>query len=506
MLLSPKLKLFLNPYSNCSRAISMASKDFLLLKPSPALAAHACVLPLHSFEQTRYFHSNSRKNVSFFANTRHLPAIYQKAHGYSYSPSAAMPISRPISGAGLETVENQFVDEEQLIILRQKLQEIGIGPKPCLPGQYNSLICPRCKGGDSEEKSLSLFIEPDVWAAVWNCFRGKCGWNGATRAYAAVSSTYAKMNETMKVKQPPRKITDESLEQEPLCIELLRYFSERMISGETLRRNGVMQKKSGEHIVIAFTYRRNGELVSCKYCDITRKFWQVEGEMDKLSMEEAGFRNCVSVPDGAPSKVSNKGLPSEDEDTKYQFLWNCKEYTDKASRIILATDNDSPGQTLAEEIARRLGKERCWRVKWPKKNDTECFKDANEVLMFMGPDGLRDVIEAAELYPIRCLFNFKDYNDEIDDYYHQSLGYVFGATISGAGLETVENQFVDEEQLIILRQKLQEIGIGPKPCLPGQYNSLICPRECSSLDLLSMWVGRLYPNKCRCIIMDCMQN
>ncbi|CAA0823770.1 Twinkle homolog protein-chloroplastic/mitochondrial [Striga hermonthica] len=459
MPLSPKLKLFLNPYSNCSRAISMASKDFLLLKPSPAPAAHARVLPLHSCSQARCFHSNSRKNVSFFANTRHLPAIYQKAYGYSYSP--AMPISRPISGAGIGTVENQFVDEEQLIILRQKLHDIGIDPKPCLPGQFNSLICPRCKGGESEEKSLSLSIEPDGRSAVWICFRGKCGWTGSTRAYAGVSSTYAKMNEITKVKQPPRKITEESLELEPLCNELLGYFAERLISGDTLRRNGVMQKKSGEHIAIAFTYWRNGELVSCKYRDITKKFWQeanterifyglddikqssdiiiVEGEIDKLSMEEAGFRNCVSVPDGAPAKVSNKALPSEDADTKFQFLWNCKEYTDKASRIILATDNDPPGQALAEEIARRLGKERCWRVKWPQKSDTECFKDANEVLMYMGPDALRNVIESAELYPIRGLFNFKDYYDEIDDYYHQFLGYELGVSTGWRDLNDLYN-------------------------------------------------------------------
>lgn len=30
----------------------------------------------------------------------------------------------------------------------------------------------------------------------------------------------------------------------------------------------------------------------------------------------------------------------------------------QASRIILATDGDQPGQALAEELARRLGKER----------------------------------------------------------------------------------------------------------------------------------------------------
>lgn len=73
---------------------------------------------------------------------------------------------------------------------------------------------------------------------------------------------------------------------------------------------------------------------------------------------------------------------------------------DKASRIILATDGDSPGQALAEELARRLGKERCWRVSWPKKEDSSCFKDANEVLKNLGADALREVIENAELYEV----------------------------------------------------------------------------------------------------------
>ncbi|CAA0832269.1 Twinkle homolog protein-chloroplastic/mitochondrial [Striga hermonthica] len=457
MLLSPQRKLFLSSHSNCSKVIFMAAKDFLLLKSSPA--PHARVLSLHSCSQTRCFRSNSRKNLSFFANSRPFTAIYQRAAaGYGYTSCAAKPIPRPIPGVGVETLEYQPVDEGQLIILRRKLREIGIEPEPCLPGQYHGLFCPSCKGGELEEKSLSLLIEPDGGAAVWTCFRAKCGWTGATRVN--VKSTYATMNANMRVKQP-RIITEESLGLEPLSNDVLAFFARRMISGETLRRNSVMQKRSGDQIVIAFTYRRNRELVSCKYRDINKKFWQeantekifyglddikqasdviiVEGEMDKLAMEEAGFRNCVSVPDGAPPKVSDKALPCQEDDVKYQYLWNCKEYTEKASRIILATDNDAPGQALAEELARRLGRERCWRVKWPKKNETETFKDANEVLMFMGPDALRDVIEAAELYPIRGLFNFKDYIGEIDDYYHQSLGYELGVSTGWRALNDLYN-------------------------------------------------------------------
>lgn len=67
-------------------------------------------------------------------------------------------------------------------------------------------------------------------------------------------------------------------------------------------------------------------------------------------------------------------------------------------RIILATDNDPPGQALAEELARRLGRERCWQVRWPKKDELSFFKDANEVLKYMGADALKRIVEKAEPY------------------------------------------------------------------------------------------------------------
>ena len=37
--------------------------------------------------------------------------------------------------------------------------------------------------------------------------------------------------------------------------------------------------------------------------------------------------------------------------------------------------------------------------------------------MFLGPQALKKVIEGAELYPIRGLFNFRDFFSEIDSYY-----------------------------------------------------------------------------------------
>lgn len=42
--------------------------------------------------------------------------------------------------------------------------------------------------------------------------------------------------------------------------------------------------------------------------------------MDKLAMEEAGFRNCVSVPDGAPPCVSENDLPPKEKVCRDHFI------------------------------------------------------------------------------------------------------------------------------------------------------------------------------------------
>ena len=53
----------------------------------------------------------------------------------------------------------------------------------------------------------------------------------------------------------------------------------------------------------------------------------VEGEMDKLAFEMAGYENVVSVPDGAPS------VNSASYSSKFDFLGD--EVLDKVKRFVL---------------------------------------------------------------------------------------------------------------------------------------------------------------------------
>ncbi|KAG9439548.1 hypothetical protein H6P81_019713 [Aristolochia fimbriata] len=411
--------------------------------------------------------SSSVLSSSLFSLRRFIPVPSYEMNGpftRSPRPPAPLRVSRFCTHASvvmpgaahLQKVEDETRVAAKLAELKKRLEVEGINCGTCTPGQYHHLFCPKCAGGDSNERSFSLFIHEAGDSAMWSCFRAKCGWKGHVKAIGQPARKSPGNKMTSK-SNSYRVITEESLNLEPLCNELLAYFNERMISRETLRRNGVMQRRLGDGVAIAFAYRRNGSLVSCKYRAVPKKFWQesgtekilygvddikkakdiiiVEGEMDKLSMEEAGFLNCVSVPDGAPAKVSEKELPSKEKDTKYQYLWNCKDYFPKDSRIILATDADEPGQALAEELARRLGRERCWRVKWPRRNETEFCKDVNDVLMYLGPDALKDVIERAELYPVRGLFQFDHYFEDIDLYYSHRSSYETGVSSGWKSLD-----------------------------------------------------------------------
>ncbi|KAG0478061.1 hypothetical protein HPP92_012780 [Vanilla planifolia] len=51
------------------------------------------------------------------------------------------------------------------------------------------------------------------------------------------------------------------------------------------------------------------------------------------------------------------------------------------------------------------------------KSENLVCKDANEVLTILGKDALKQVIETAELFPIRGLFSFSSFFTEIDDYF-----------------------------------------------------------------------------------------
>ena len=190
---------------------------------------------------------------------------------------------------------------------------------------------------------------------------------------------------------------------------------------------------------IGFPYYRKGALVAAKYRSFPEKdFTQdsggahdffgidlikkdqpliiVEGEIDCLSLMELGFDNVVSVPSGAPIKVADgKVLPSEDK--KFAYVWNAREILDAVPYIILATDQDTAGQALAEELARRIGKEKCRLAKFEKK-------DLNEV-MLDDPTKVGELLASAAPYPVSGISDAGTFYERLNELYTKGTGKGF---------------------------------------------------------------------------------
>ena len=267
--------------------------------------------------------------------------------------------------------------------------------------------CPKCSHERKKKSDPCLSVNVDE--GIWNCHN--CGWKGSLN-----KNNY--MKEDVFVK--PRVIERVSKYSD----SMLNYFKNRGISEKTLLKNKVSEGKEympqtqSERNTIQFNYYRNNELINIKYRDGNKNFKLVkdaerilyglddivgcdeviivEGEIDKLSFYEAGYKNCVSVPNGA----SNLEL-------KY-----LKDFPDNLKKVYIATDNDEPGRKLAEEISRRLGRDICYRV------DFQDFKDANEVLV---NDNLERYIEKAKPYPLEGVIGVDSFDIDIDDLYNNGL-------------------------------------------------------------------------------------
>lgn len=196
---------------------------------------------------------------------------------------------------------------------------------------------------------------------------------------------------------------------------------------------------------VGFPYFREGALVAAKYRCINEKaFTQdsggahdffgldlvekgkplviVEGEIDCLTLMEAGILNAVSVPSGAPIKVvDGKVAPSEDK--RFSYVWNARDIIDAAPYVILATDQDGPGQALAEELARRIGKDKCRLAKFTRKDMNDVWLD--DSTLDDPTQVIQEILDNATPYPIAGLSTASDFKDRLNDLYNKGTGSGF---------------------------------------------------------------------------------
>lgn len=302
--------------------------------------------------------------------------------------------------------------------------------------------CPKCHDQRSDKRDKSLSIDLDK--GVWNCHY--CGWGGTVNASEFDDSPEGKRKwmekqpwyrQTTIRRQKPVYKRPTPKPTAPMSEKALAWFKGRGISRETLEACKVtegmewMPQKNGQANTVQFNYYHNGELINtkfrtgdkcfklvsgaellpynidgikgCKECIIT------EGEMDALSFYECGRHDVVSVPNGA-----NANLDYLDD--------YIEEYFDDKETIYIASDTDTKGVLLRDELLRRFGAERCRVLEYG-----EGCKDANEHLQKFGRDSLLKCLADAPEIKMEGVFTVSDFEQSLDALFEN--GWQKGVTI-----------------------------------------------------------------------------
>ena len=193
----------------------------------------------------------------------------------------------------------------------------------------------------------------------------------------------------------------------------------QMHVGETLDKDPNNKEKYVHTIV--FNYYEQGQLINQKFRTLDKQFRLTkgaelipynidaildtddviitEGEFDTLALITAQLPHAISMPSGAAGGTSWM-------DRFYDIHFEPKQ------RIYLATDMDAPGMRAAEDLATRLGPERCYRVIF----SPDC-KDANDELTKHGAESLRQRVKEAQPLPLKDIKLLPDIEQELDIYY-----------------------------------------------------------------------------------------
>lgn len=275
--------------------------------------------------------------------------------------------------------------------------DMGIEIPPGRAGEVDTL-CPHCSHERKKSRARCLSVNTEL--GTWFCHH--CGWSGAL---GTQGSGRAWRPRSLPAPAPPRVFAKpQPLPDTPLPSMVVGWFAQRGIPEWVLIEASI--RSSGGAIL--FPYLRDAQLVNVKHrLLIDKRFWMeagaerilynldaavraptlvfVEGEVDALSIRAAGGPPALSVPDGAPPPDARHYA------SKFSFLGpDTLLRLRAATTVLIGTDMDAPGRRLANELAQRLGHGRCRRVSWTP------YKDANEMLVAEGPQGVRHALAAAE--------------------------------------------------------------------------------------------------------------
>ena len=304
------------------------------------------------------------------------------------------------------------------------------------------VICPSCSPTRKKRNDNCLAITITDEAILWFCHH--CEWQGGAKDgdnRQLYSPRTLPVREYKNVLTPVVPIV--SSDNHDLSDNSIAWLHNRKISKETAETFKLFTKEKK----LCFPYYLDGDIVNIKSrtkdkkflqeknatkslynIDMLKKHWEnhyeyedhvpqrtksvifVEGEMDVLALYEAGYKNVVSLPDGAPQTAK-----FNEDDKRFKAFEHSK-WIFEADEVILATDMDENGKALKLELIHRFGKDICKVVNFPRIDDWQC-KDANQCLIEYGKNVLKECIDYAEEFPVNGLHGVKEYHQAVQNIY-----------------------------------------------------------------------------------------
>ena len=268
--------------------------------------------------------------------------------------------------------------------------------------------CPYCHGDGHDKDTFSV----NVNTGLYKCFRSGCDRHGHFVQLARDFGYPLDMGDA------PRKYRE--LPQRPLKVkeQAVRYLEGRGISRGVTERYHISARKDNENVLVFPFYDENHTLRFVKYrkTDFDKerdknKEWCekdtmpilfgmdqcqdfsclviTEGQIDSLSVAEAGIPNAVSVPNGARG---------------FTWIENCWDWVSKFPEVVVFGDCERGKITLVDELSRRL---RC-KLRVVRQEDYLGEKDANAILQKYGPEAIRQAVHNAQVLPVNHVVRLAD--------------------------------------------------------------------------------------------------
>ena len=314
-------------------------------------------------------------------------------------------------------------------------EELGISTKP---GKVRySTTCPKCNDSRQKHKNAPCLTVNDEPGNQWyKCHH--CGWEGNL----GNMERYAKVQEKSRMPKDIGQVATYSK-------EVREYFDRRGIDYKVALKRRVYEFQMAGAPILGFPFYIGHTLVNVKYLRIRwepgsdqPKWWQMakdigtksilwgleqisfeegkpkiiiytEGEIDCLTWESAGYKNVLSVPQGAPSPDA-KNFDHEFDYINDKYVMSV---ISEADLHILSTDNDEPGRVLRNQLSLIIGKEKCKYINYPVG-----YKDINEVwngdkkkgIKGLGKTGVDECYNNLNSFPARGIVRPQDVWNELE--------------------------------------------------------------------------------------------